>query len=157
MSRKDELVGLLKAFTGALTEMSDIEYEDLLQGKGRLSYQANDYTRQSKNREDKVSTAETTEMADKLSQFLTRDEATEYLTQSMVLKSDLIKLASLLDIYINKSDGKDKIVDKIVESTVGARVRSKAIKDTRLKHANEFSGSITITNDMKGFEKNRGD
>lgn len=153
MNRKDELVGLLKAFTSALTEMSDTEYEDLLQGKGKLSYQINTYTRQSKNREVMELTAETTEMAAKLNQFSTRDEATEYLTQSMVLKSELVKLAYLLDIYINKSDGKEKIIDKIVESTVGVRVRSKAIKDTRLKYPNEFPSSKNNTNDKKGFEK----
>jgi len=56
--------------------------------------------------------------------------------EKTILKKDLITIAASFKVHINKSDNKAKIIEKIVEATVGATLRSKAIRETTLKKLN---------------------
>lgn len=44
-----------------------------------------------------------------------------------------MEIASVLSVHVQKNDTKEKISYKIIESVVGAKLRSKAIKDTELR------------------------
>ncbi|MFB4331364.1 hypothetical protein [Paenibacillus sp. CR_12] len=154
MSSKKELVGFLKAITNVLSEMSEVEYEELLHGRGKLIYIGNDHAKQQKNSQDiNTKHSATDELVVALNQMNSRDEAMKYLSQTNILKNDLIRLAVALDIYINKSDSKEKITEKIVESTIGLKVRSKAIRETRLKHVIEVPDSTDAKGDLKNYNK----
>ncbi|MBB6452572.1 hypothetical protein HNQ94_001017 [Salirhabdus euzebyi] len=59
-----------------------------------------------------------------------REDATEYLVHHPLLKTkkDLIKLAKSYAIYVDQKYTKRDLLDRIVESVVGARLRGKAIR-----------------------------
>ncbi|WP_143111707.1 hypothetical protein [Paenibacillus sp. BC26] len=122
---------IYRLFAQTLSEMSDEEFHDLLEGKGKLKFVPGN--KAVKEKVEKVSSAEVGYIVEKLLIADTREMAREYLVEQHLSKNDLIKLTVVLDIFVNKSDGKDKIMEKIVESTVGARIRSKAIKDTQIR------------------------
>lgn len=48
-------------------------------------------------------------------------------------KAILLEIASVLSVHVQKNDTKEKISYKIIESVVGAKLRSKAIKETELR------------------------
>lgn len=65
---------------------------------------------------------------EKLSTFSSRDDAEMYLVENVQKKSDLTALAREIEIPIHSSDTGEKIRDKIIEATVGYRLRSQAIR-----------------------------
>jgi uracil DNA glycosylase len=69
-------------------------------------------------------------IADQLQKNNSVTEAQEYLNNeaSLRTKTSLMKLARLLDVYVNQKQTKEEILNRIVESVVGAKVRSKAIR-----------------------------
>jgi hypothetical protein len=145
---KSELANIFRAFAQVLGEMDDEDYYGLIRGEGRLTYVS--YGRTNKQRGEKAEIVRGIEhIATELVSFETREEAEKFLTIINITKSDLVKLSALLQIYINKSDSKEKIIEKIVESTVGAQIRSKAIKETNIsrltKHESRDSLSREIT------------
>jgi hypothetical protein len=64
----------------------------------------------------------------RLSAFLNREAAVEYLSSGHATRKALEPLARALDIPIMKQDKTENLRDKIVEATVGARIRSLAIQ-----------------------------
>lgn len=60
----------------------------------------------------------------------TRQEAYEILSKMKVI--DLLELAKTNRVFVHKRN-KKAIIEKIIESTVGARLRSEAIKSISLK------------------------
>lgn len=66
----------------------------------------------------------------KLEEFNDLEEANKYLLSESTLltKSDLLKLAKLLNVYIEKETSNDSISRKIVDSVVGAKLRSFALR-----------------------------
>ncbi|MFX3645935.1 MAG: hypothetical protein ACE3K2_15175 [Paenibacillus sp.] len=134
--KKSELVNFLKAITDVVAEMNEKEYEELLSGNGKFEYLAKD-SHISTKQLDKPIDPFLIDAVNKLNEFNDRNGAEEFLLQKNITKNDLSKISSMLDIYVNKSDAKEKIIDKIIESTVGARIRSQAIKDTKLKKSSD--------------------
>lgn len=59
-----------------------------------------------------------------------RSEAQAFLEERFSSKKALESIARKLDIPINRQDKADDLRDKIVEATVGARLRSQAIQGT---------------------------
>lgn len=62
-----------------------------------------------------------------------RKQAESILLDSNILKKDLIVISDLLEVYVSKNDTKEKMIEKIIEATVGAKSRSVAIKGLDLK------------------------
>ena len=50
-----------------------------------------------------------------------------------ILRESLVRLAKLLQVYVTKSDKNNIIKDKIVESIVGVRLRTEAIRGLKFK------------------------
>ena len=67
-------------------------------------------------------------VATKLSTFDSRDEAQSYLKSVAKTKKDLEQIARHFEMVISKRDKIENLVDRIVETTVGARLRSRAIQ-----------------------------
>lgn len=65
-----------------------------------------------------------------LSALRTRADAFQLIENSFANKKSLEQLAKRLDVSILKQDKIETLREKIVESTVGARLRSEAIKGT---------------------------
>ncbi|KJE36379.1 hypothetical protein UF64_04320 [Thalassospira sp. HJ] len=57
-----------------------------------------------------------------------RDVGMDILEKSKLNKNQLTRMAKIQSIYVSKSDNIGRIKEKIVESTVGARLRSNAVR-----------------------------
>ena len=64
----------------------------------------------------------------KFKECSTREDGFVVLSQYMNDKKTLTEFARMLDISVLKQDSVDKIKEKIIESTVGAVIRSNAIQ-----------------------------
>jgi len=67
-------------------------------------------------------------LVEKLTSFNSREEASDFLFRTFETKRPLEQLARSLDIPIIKQDKVEILREKIIEATVGARIRSEAIK-----------------------------
>jgi len=70
------------------------------------------------------------EIIGRLTAFTSRELAATYLASTIETKKTLEALARHLDIPIIKSDKVEVLRDRVIEATVGARLRSEAIKGT---------------------------
>lgn len=126
---KTEVLKAMKLITNTLNTLTESELNSLLNGKGKLIYSES-------NLVEKLLIAEEKPPLDVVSQLKgaeTREEAVKLLSQKSILKNDLISIARTCHVHINKSDKKAILIDKIVEATVGASLRSKAIRETEVK------------------------
>jgi hypothetical protein len=82
-------------------------------------------------------------LATKLDELKTRDEAQELLRQSPSLggRENIARLAKFLKVYVAKHDDRDTIERKIIEFTVGAKLRTDAIQGLNLKRSGNPNGS----------------
>ncbi|OIJ11109.1 hypothetical protein BKP37_17010 [Anaerobacillus alkalilacustris] len=127
---RTKVLKLLKIVSNSLTHLSDSEIEKLLSGEGKLIFSDKKITKSKVMINDDV---QKHPVVAKLRYMDSREEATTILSARDILKKDLITIASTLNVHINKSDNKAKIIEKIVEATVGAQLRSKAIMETSVK------------------------
>lgn len=67
-------------------------------------------------------------IVDALNAFDKRDQGIDYLNKKTKTKEDLVQLAKYLDKPIQKNDNIEQIRDKVIESTIGYRLRSAAIQ-----------------------------
>lgn len=139
---KREVSNLLKAVVQALKELDESQYQQLLEGKGRIQFidlEPRVTTGKSKKGKAPPKTKLTVEelhvLANQLQTCQTREEARELLYKGdlALLKENLTQLARLLGIHVDKNDRNKTIEDKIVESVVGVRLRSEAIRGLNLK------------------------
>lgn len=137
---KNEISSLFIVIARTLEDLSEKQYDKILSGKGKLVYQEEDIQKNEiinmripKRRV--IEDSEILSISTQLCNLNTREEAYDLLKSNKmnIGKSDLVKLSSLLKVYVSKNDTRDKIIDKIVESVVGAKLRSEAIKNTDLK------------------------
>jgi hypothetical protein len=71
------------------------------------------------------------ELRQRLSELSSREEAADLLGSGRPTKSRLIEVARSLDIRIGSGDRKEEIVDRIVEGTLGYRLRHHALRGDR--------------------------
>lgn len=136
MRNKREVTKLLRLVAETLDNMTDTEYDQLLNGKGRLKFFASD--KKGKDRlkgSSKVSIEELQTLANQLRDSKTREEARELLHKDprIPLRDNLEQLARLLKVHVNKHDTREAVEDKIVESVIGVKLRSEAIQGLNLK------------------------
>ncbi len=139
---KREVSNLLKAVVQALKELDESQYQQLLEGKGRIQFIGLEpRVTTGKSRKGKPSLKiklnhdQLRVLAHQLHGCQTREEARELLVKDnrVLLKDTLVQLARLLSIHVNKDNKREVIEDKIVEFVVGARLRSEAIMSLNLK------------------------
>ncbi len=75
-----------------------------------------------------LAAAEKVEILSRLNECDSREEGHAIISDALKKKSELEQFARYLDVLVLKQDKVDQIKDKIIESTVGATLRSKAIQ-----------------------------
>ena len=132
---------LIKAIARALNELDELQYQQLLEGKGRIKFiglgEREKRERSKQKRANKISLtdSEIQSLATELRECKTREEALKLLDKDgrEILRESLVRLAKLLQVYVTKSDKNKIIKDKIVESMVGVRLRTEAIRGLEFK------------------------
>lgn len=139
-----ELASILRVLAVTLDGLDDQQLIDLIQGKGKLVYreenssgvippQATSPKLPLTSVVPVVIDPRVDNLIARLNQFSSREEAVSFLVDSKLTKTVLLDLCKSLKIHTIKSDTKDRLIQKIVESLIGARLRSEAIKLTDLK------------------------
>lgn len=136
-----EMSNLIKAIARALNELDELQYQQLLEGKGRIKFiglgETEKRERSKQKRANKISLtdSEIQSLAKELRECKTREEALKLLDKDgrEILRESLVRLAKLLQVYVTKSDKNKIIKDKIVESMVGVRLRTEAIRSLEFK------------------------
>ena len=130
-SSQDVLVQLLRDCAKHIQALSREEFEDLLNGTAKI--ELNTVRRSAgKGRRGKEKMPELvlSEHRNTLENMKTREEGEILLNQICKSRDDLLYLAKYLDLPVQKSDDPDRLKDKIIEATIGYRVRSAAIQKT---------------------------
>jgi hypothetical protein len=123
----DESAGrsLARALAALLRQLTDDDIMALASGKAKLSVVHTETREQvagqnvTKNLDD---------VTRRLSQASTRAEALSLLDELLPRREQLRQLARQLDLPLPKSDNMERLKDRIVEGTVGYRLRSDAIR-----------------------------
>lgn len=127
-TNKHELLSAMKIFMSFIDSLGVQEYNKLISGKVKLKIEENIVNKkQIKIDEDKIN-----KFIDKLNDFNDREYTVDYLERLKMKKNTLIKLAEKLEVRILKNDTKAKIIEKIVESMVGVKLRYKALREADL-------------------------
>jgi replicative DNA helicase len=80
---------------------------------------------------DEITTKASFDIADtvtKLTGAASRSDASKFLDENFGTKKALEQVARHLDVVVSKQDKAETLRDKIIEATVGARLRSEAIQ-----------------------------
>jgi hypothetical protein len=127
MKRNEQLSLILGLLGKAAEALPDNELEKIARGTHSIVIKI---TRNRKNAKT-ISVADninSSEIIKKLEEFSDRIIASNYLREIASNKKSLELIARHLDIALSKQDKFEDLINKIIESTVGARLRSSAIR-----------------------------
>lgn len=138
---KNELASILRALAVTLDNLNDQQFKDWIRGKGKLVYRAEESPAVTPDNAQSPKLSPAPAITDprldnliaRLNQYSSREDAASFLVNSKLTKAVLQDLCKSLKVHVLKSDTKDRLIQKIVESLVGARLRSEAIRHTDLK------------------------
>ena len=120
---QDIFTSLLKQFTQFISNLSEEDIKDLTDGKKRLCIELVEKKQSSHSKSSSTDLKDTEEQIIKIE---SRDQAEELLKDFK--KADLQRIAKDLDIPIQKNEDVVRLREKIIESTVGFKLRSQAIQ-----------------------------
>jgi hypothetical protein len=120
---QDIFTSLLKQFTQFISNLSEEDINDLTGGKKRLCIELVEKKQSSYS---KGSSTDLKDTEEQLAKIDSRDQGEELLKDFK--KVDLQRIAKNLDIPIQKNEDVARLREKIIESTVGFKLRSQAIQ-----------------------------
>lgn len=128
-STKQQFVSLLRDFARQIQAMDDAQIERILAGELRIEVRAPEKDR-AKAREGKAgcSNLEMELLRRELQEAGSREQARVLIDRYLHSKADLVHFARMLDISAPQKSSSDDIKTRLVESTVGYRLRSAAIR-----------------------------
>lgn len=126
MSTVVSVVAAFQRVLSSLQKLNEGELEKLLDPTYDVEIKV--VRRRSKEEAGNSSGLNMTAIVKQLTESTSRDMALNYLASTIETKKTLEEIARHLDIPIIKSDKVEVLRDRIIEATVGARLRSEAIK-----------------------------
>lgn len=126
---KAEILKTIQLIAKTISSLSDKELEKLLNGEGKLLYSEIELVQKVEKKQPQSAHP----LYKQLRELKNREEAIKLLSQKTILKKDLIDIAYTFKVHINKNDTKAKLIEKIVEATIGVTLRSQAIKETSVQ------------------------
>lgn len=85
------------------------------------------------------------ELRKSIDSYQSRDELDRYLRENLESKSKIISAAKTLKIMAARTDTYDAIVDKIIDATVGYKLRSRAIRGSTQLNSSETAAPDSST------------
>lgn len=126
---KKQIISLLKITSKVLESLTEEQCNNILSGKGKIIYEDISKNSTISKREN----FNFKSYIEKIESFDNREEAYNFIQELSLKKADMVEIAKQLKIHLNKSDKKDVIIKKIIETTVGTKLRNEAIKNINLK------------------------
>lgn len=129
---KEQTLELVSLALRTIAQLSEKEVNSLLNKEATLVVKSVKGQGRKINKVDIMEFGKIEKHTQAISNFNTREKAKDYLNSIKLKKEELIILAKLMSVHINKSDKKEEIINKIIESVVGSKLRVEAIKNTIL-------------------------
>lgn len=116
---KKEILLVNKLTFDFILRLKDEDINSLIKGEKKITLidkEKNLKCKKINNTEQKVE-----EIINKVYSYSNKDEALEYLNKFNVI--DLKKIANQVNVYIKSRNRKSEIIDRIVEGTIGAKIK----------------------------------
>lgn len=126
-SAKQQVVSLLRDLASQIQKMDDSEVESVLAGESRLEIRPPQKKSKRQRTRNRYLDEESEKLQDALQNTDTREHARELIDSFLHTKEELTRFARVLDIPVPRSISSEQIKDRLVEGTVGYRLRSAAI------------------------------
>ncbi len=121
------LADMLAKLASKVRRLDDRELRDVLEGRYEISLEVG-HEERPQEAEPSLSEEEIEAAVAALADAPTREAGQTVLTERNWNKTALIALARRLDLPVQRRDPNERIRDRIVEATIGYRLRSKAIQ-----------------------------
>lgn len=129
--KKNVYLSEIERFISYLDKLSDAEISKLNDGIAKIQYNIV-YVKKEKSencQSAKILNIDPVEIINALENLSTRESGEEYLKDKLITRLDYEAVVKKLDIPYNKKDNINKLKDKIIEGTIGFRLRSQAIQE----------------------------
>ena len=127
-STKQQIVSLLRQFATQIQAMDDDEIQRILDGDLKMEIRAPQSTGKRVRKATRCSDADLHELQNSLGRTRTRERAMELINAKLQSKADLTRFARVIDIPVPKEASSGILRDRLVEATVGYRIRSAAVR-----------------------------
>jgi hypothetical protein len=130
MNKKKVLARLLRSLAQCIESSSAEEIDDLLAGQRRLEIESAGPGRtQMQKPKNLVSSArDWTAIADQLKGLPSREEGQSLIQGLSLKRKELESLARAMNLPVSKDDSIERLRQKIIESSIGSRLASQAIR-----------------------------
>ena len=123
-STRQELLDIINVLSKTLNSIDDQQFNKLINNSAKLVYVENKIESKKDTSYDNI---KINNLISKIKEFKTREETEIYIEDLKLKKEELIELGRLVNANISKKDNKKKISEKIVDATIGTRLRVEAI------------------------------
>jgi Holliday junction resolvase len=130
-SHKDVIVALLREVLRQVQSLDEEELVDVVAGKGTFLVRIETTKRSVRSARVRTDDNELQQLGKRLKECRTREEGIKVLAEKVSSKDEVIRLARSLDLPTQKDDNLEQLRAKIIESTIGFRLRSAAIQGTQ--------------------------
>ncbi|AID89325.1 MULTISPECIES: hypothetical protein [Klebsiella] len=129
MSKAKILTVLFRELQDAVLELNEGELEKIISGEYQFVLKVVKKRIGTSAKISPVDDFSYSELLNLLNQCESREQGNELLSRELKTKSEFEKFARHVEVAVMKSDKLEKIRDNIIESTVGAKLRSDAIQN----------------------------
>jgi hypothetical protein len=127
---KNHIAVLFRQFAKAVETLTDGQIEDVCSEKASLQLIVR--PKQKRASQDELSPDAVELIVVTLKESQTREEADQQLKAHGLSKNALQRILKVLDVTFQREDGIDRLEEKIVDATIGFKLRSKAIQGTQM-------------------------
>ena len=129
IDEKGRFAALLHDLARQVATMDDDKFEKLLSGESRLEvHVAGESHKEKREKRKRTSMEDLQRLHNSLRNTETREQARELIDGCLYTKEDLFQFARLLDVPFPKTATIDNLKVRLVEATVGFRIRSAAVQ-----------------------------
>lgn len=75
--------------------------------------------------------------ADKIKNMDSREEVRKYITKEKLTKEKIVLIAKCLQIHIPKKDRREVMIEKLIEGSIGSKLKFEAIKNCDIRRVTE--------------------
>ncbi|WP_047450799.1 hypothetical protein [Alistipes sp. ZOR0009] len=129
MNKKNIIIEQYDALSNFLQKLSKEEIAELENGKKEIMFELKDKSKTSGLKILSFDEFVIQSIIDELNKMNSREDGLKLIVDKCSSRLDFEALAKKLDIPFTKKDTIEKLKDKIVEGTIGFRLRSQAIQD----------------------------
>lgn len=133
-STRRELLDIINVLSKTLSSINDEEFNKLITNSAKLIYMEDEVKKPKDiiNNNVKFNNVEFNNVISDIENFNKREDVQAYIEDLKLKKDDLFELGKLVNANMSRKDTKTKITEKIVDATVGARLRVEAISQIDL-------------------------